>query len=515
MQRKHNRPSGIDIRLPAGTGPRFRAELNALLEDYGEESFALSYLRKEIFTKYCDATTTPADVRRQGAIQKWMAAESRNRATNERLLLASLMETDFGWTTWDKFRHHCRKFIRHVLGPLEYPGILQNSTHTNGASPRVKRSPIASLHKLAGEGLVSSAAVQHWVASTIGTTLISQPWHVHETSTLFTVPKRSDIDRVACKEPEINMLMQRSVGNHIRARLRRFGVDLSDQSRNQELARIAVEQKLATIDLSSASDTISRQLVFELLPFEWWSLLDDLRVHSTLIDGQVHFLEMFSSMGNGFTFELESLLFYALTRTACYLSGIKGRISVYGDDIIAPSAIVRRLKRLFNFVGFEINSKKTHFRGPFRESCGRHYWNGRDVTPFYIRREVDTLPDLINHLNAILDWDGRGWGFFSNEKAFKFWKRWRSLVPQAFWGGIDPRDPSALVTGHRPRKRLVPRTRKIQFDAQAGLTYWHLTRRLTEEPFSVDPHIEVGFRSSPFVSCGERTTWDPELLFRS
>jgi hypothetical protein len=353
---------------------------------------------------------------------------------------------------------------------------------------------------------------------------MNQPLLQNDASVFFTVPKTSDIDRVACKEPEVNMLLQRSVGNHIRHRLRTFGVDLNDQTKNNKLAQVAVQKGLATIDLSSASDSITRQLVINLLPFEWWSLLDDLRVKHTLIDGTLHELEMFSSMGNGFTFELESLLFYAITRTVCRFSGIKGTISVFGDDIIAPSAIVRRLRRVFFYFGFKMNPKKTHYasRDLFRESCGEHYYNGVSVTPFYIRREVDNLPDLINHLNHLLEWDGRGWGFFINEESYQFWARWIKYVPRSLWGGIDPFDPSALVTGHPPRKRLVPRVRDMRVHPIAGYVHWHMVRlqfgmpswRKPENHVELDPHIEIGFKAEPVISCGARTTWNPGLITR-
>jgi hypothetical protein len=362
---------------------------------------------------------------------------------------------------------------------------------------------------------------------------------------------------VACKEPEINMLLQKSVGNHIRRRLKVFGVDLNDQTVNQNLARVAVSKKLATIDLSSASDTITKQLVINLLPFEWWSLLDDLRVKSTTMKEQneLHKLEMFSSMGNGFTFELESLLFYAITRVVCWKSGIRGRISVFGDDIIAPVAVVKRLQRVFSFLGFTMNPKKTHFTGLFRESCGKHYYGGLDISPFYIRRRISTLPDLISLLNKFLEWDGRGWGFLQTPEAIRFHRKWSAFVPVILHGGLDPEDPSALVTGGVPRHRLIVKTRKRK-PAKLELPrlhLWHLTKDSANslnalyglEPvdqftsrsktfwdkgykasvadlleyldtesigIEVNPLAKVGFKHESIEAYGARTTWKPYLL---
>ena len=149
---------------------------------------------------------------------------------------------------------------------------------------------------------------------------------------LTTVPKNSKTDRCIVIEPGLTTFLQLGLGGYLKARLKVFGLDLSHgQEKHRSIVLQASKDcELATVDLSAASDSVTKQLVILLLPFEWWSLLDDLRVKTTLVDGQIHVLEMFSSMGNGFTFELESLLFYAITRVVCRLNGFRGRISVYG-----------------------------------------------------------------------------------------------------------------------------------------------------------------------------------------
>jgi hypothetical protein len=298
-----------------------------------------------------------------------------------------------------------------------------------------------------------------------------------------------------------------------------FGINLNDQTTNQDYACVGPFFGLATVDLSSASDSISKQLVFDMLPFEWWSLLDDLRVKSTIIEdpsvgGSIsHEMEMFSSMGNGFTFELESLLFYAITRVVCWKSGVRGTISVYGDDIIAPSKIVPRLKQLFHFIGFTVNAKKSYWRSPFRESCGKHYHNGFEVTPFYIRREILSLMDLILHLNHILEWDGRGWGFFTTPDLAAFHFKWSKYVPARLHGGIDPTDPGALVTGDSPRHRLVPVTKRVKHNDESSQLHWFMMKESTDLPISVDPRQDIGWTTQPVVSRGERSPWTPYQIF--
>jgi hypothetical protein len=534
---KHPR-SAVDVGLPARLSDQFVKDLMKTLDKL-DQSFKVQYLRGEILSKFLDESVCSAEARRAAAKEKWLAVESRNSKTNQRIFHFDLVERDLGWITVDSLLAETAALVKEVLGPLRYPDVIQSGVHTNGASTRVRRRPDAALRKLTGSAHISLSAVKHWCAAFSGTRMSAQELTLQESSVFFTVPKKSEIDRVACKEPECNMLLQRSVGNHIRRRLKVYGIDLNDQTVNQRLAKEAVSKKLGTVDLSSASDTVSVQLVRSLLPADWFDLLDDLRVKSTLLDGELHELQMFSSMGNGFTFELESLLFYAITRVVMRRSGVRGRVSVYGDDIIAPVRVIPRLRRVFDVLGFVMNLKKTHYRGKFRESCGRHYWDGFDVTPFYIRRPITTLPDLVNHLNHVLEWNGRGWNMFVDEPMLRFWERWARYVPQPLWGGLCPRDATALVTGHTPRQRLTPITRATTRDPEAGLTYWLLCRgenmggtpphvldphfedddepieidvswlRGLKDPLVVAPKVEIGYRYRRIVSCGERTRWDP------
>jgi hypothetical protein len=229
---------------------------------------------------------------------------------------------------------------------------------------------------------------------------------------------------------------------------------------------------------------------------------------------------MFSSMGNGFTFELESLLFYAITRVLAKASGIKGRISVYGDDIICPVRLVPRLKRMLAFLGFRLNSKKTHYKGFFRESCGIHIYKGLDVTPFYIRREVSTHSDLILHLNHFLEWSTRygtgfNYEFFVDQSHMEFHRRWAQVVPSFLHGGYDVESNAALVTGTRPDRKIVACNKKLRFNQRVGSHLWLMSADFHEErePFAVNPKRETHFVTrANYIPLGQRLTWFPYLV---
>jgi hypothetical protein len=205
-------------------------------------------------------------------------------------------------------------------------------------------------------------------------------------SKVTCVPKDSKTDRIIAIEPHLNIYVQLGFGALIRRQLKRFGLDLDDQTRNQKLASSAGKRNLATIDLSSASDTVSRELVWLLLPFEWAAALDLSRTEYAEIKGVEHRLEKFSSMGNGYTFELESLIFYALALAVAHQ---REDVSAYGDDIILPAANAPFLIKALDFLGFSVNTRKTFLAGRFFESCGKDFFDGANVRPFFWKGEPD------------------------------------------------------------------------------------------------------------------------------
>jgi len=200
---------------------------------------------------------------------------------------------------------------------------------------------------------------------------------------LSFVPKNAKTDRGICTEPSLNVMFQLGVGSYMTRRLLHFGVDLLDQRCNKALAKWgSITGALATLDLSMASDLISREVVYHLLPPEWSDFLAYGRSSNAVVDGEVVKLQKFSSMGNGFTFPLESLIFYALAKACCEYPET---VSVYGDDIIVPTHRYAQVVRVLNAVGFVVNNDKSFASGPFRESCGGDYFSGTDIRPFYLK----------------------------------------------------------------------------------------------------------------------------------
>lgn len=219
------------------------------------------------------------------------------------------------------------------------------------------------------------------------------------------VPKTALTHRSIVVEPHLNGFFQKGVGSYLKRRLLRAGVNLFDQSRNQRLARDgSIGGHLATVDLSSASDSISSGLVLDLLwkSDAWFELLDALRTPVVDYRGSSYRLEKFSSMGNAFTFELESMIFYALAVCACEHLGLTTEnVSVYGDDIIIPVQAVGLLYDVLEACGFTVNAAKSFYSGPFRESCGTDWLDGIDIRPHFFRRTL-RYSDLFTAHNAFV-----------------------------------------------------------------------------------------------------------------
>jgi hypothetical protein len=221
-----------------------------------------------------------------------------------------------------------------------------------------------------------------------------------------TVPKDATKNRVIAIEPGFNLWFQKAVGTIMKKRLYRFGVDLSSQAVNQELARVgSLTLNLATIDFSSASDSIALEAVRAVFPPLWFNLFDACRSHSGVLSGKRVRWEKFSSMGNGFTFELETLFFLAIAVCVCeylHIRPILGQnVNVYGDDVIIPTETVGLFSEMCLFYGFKLNMKKSHYSSCFRESCGKHYVSGLEVTPIYLKSRLSTVPAVFRFANAV------------------------------------------------------------------------------------------------------------------
>lgn len=367
--------------------------------DYVEtdlEKFRNDYFCVEYLSKYT-GLTTGIDTE-QVALASFTAAEVSCSATNHRLLHSDEpLEA-----RWQPVISRAQLLIQRVIGNrVKWTKLLDGFGWGPGATFSVKAGDARLDYKVTEKRisvtqqalplLRAAMATDYAVLRARGlvvdgpTSLLNDEFDIVRGCRGTTVPKNAKTDRFIAIEPSGNVFLQKGFGAYFRHCLHRVGIDLDDQTVNQVLAKEALDRGLATVDLKAASDTISSAVVWLLLPYSWACALDRVRSPQIYFNNEEwKHLHKFSSMGNGFTFELETLIFWGLTRALTDLRcGTKEVVSVYGDDVICPTSVVPELAELFAYMGFTMNSKKTHYQSLFRESCGRHFFGGKDVTPIY------------------------------------------------------------------------------------------------------------------------------------
>lgn len=242
------------------------------------------------------------------ALKKYEVAEATCARTNVYLRSTSIKSETSAALLSASFK------IANILGPFNSEEFIDSCGFGPGASTLIKRSNATHPNKFQFETGITDVAhdfVKSWFC-------IAYPlWEVSFTSQIgskiVTVPKDSKGNRVIAIEPGLNLWFQKGIGSMIRKRLLRAGIDLNSQRINANWSRIASKYSyLATVDFSSASDTICWQVIEELLPHDWFCILKTFRSSFSTLNGVTKRISKFSSMGNGFTFELESLIFYVL-----------------------------------------------------------------------------------------------------------------------------------------------------------------------------------------------------------
>lgn len=232
------------------------------------------------------------------------------------------------------------------------------------------------------------------------------------------VNKTSTVARGICTEPTINMWFQLGAGVILEKRLEsQFGINLGQQPDvNRALARAgSLSDQLVTIDLESASDSMSLGMLRALLPRSMFSTLCMFRCPSTILPtGEELGLNMISTMGNGFTFPLMTMLLSAVVHGVkkwhqkCGVNLHLGRhnFGVFGDDIICPRSISRDVIRVLHLLGFVVNTGKSFVEGPFRESCGADFFRGSNVRGVYIK-SLNTVQDVYVAINNLNRWTAK------------------------------------------------------------------------------------------------------------
>ena len=351
---------------------------------------------------------------------KFCHAQHRCRRLNQRFFAERVASRE----PYAVYRARARKWIAKVIGETpDLQAIYEQSDYPSGAVVGIGGSDTSFYRKLSAPSISTTPSARSHFINAIwshdqlrelycpsqgGIACVDPLQFTEELSRrmknvdyneIFMVPKDSDCDRTAAKEPLANSFLQKGVDNYLKKKLRRVGLDLTRQEPNQRLAyagSVECYNPFVTIDLTSASDSISIGLARDLLPPDWFVFLNQIRSPAHSYKGVTHRNAMFCTMGNGFCFPLETLIFASLIEAAYVDTGDK-TYRVFGDDIIVRQSSALLVLELLRWAGFKMNKKKTFIFGPFRESCGADWYRGVNVHPY----ALDYLPSRASDLCRI------------------------------------------------------------------------------------------------------------------
>lgn len=222
------------------------------------------------------------------------------------------------------------------------------------------------------------------------------------------VPKTPKSPRIIAMEPTCMMyaqqgLMELIVGGIEKDDLLSHLIGFRDQTVNNRMAMEgSFSGSLATLDLSEASDRVSNQLVRNLFPRmpHLRGAVEACRSRKAEVRGHgVIRLAKYASMGSALCFPIEAMVFTTilclgiqkqlrrpLTRRDLY--ALRSKVRVYGDDIIVPVEFVHSVIAELETFGLRVNSDKSFWTGRFRESCGKEYYDGHDVSIVRVRTNL-------------------------------------------------------------------------------------------------------------------------------
>lgn len=387
-------------------------EADACLEEIPIHQYAAIQQLKACVSKLEAFGAVDNQTRRQRALEKFHLSEASCRRVNKRLrwygkrlhrLSPSLSQVIVG------MQHRIAVWLNDPISFEEFSDCAFGPGLTFGMSSADRHI----IYKICGDQTCTPRARQ--LAAEVLTKLFPN-WGQHladhgknlisvNGNRLTFVPKSCDIYRTIAVEPSLNVFLQNGIDRALRRRMRPFGLLLDDQQASIDAMKVGWEKgSVATIDLSSASDSVAMEAVRLLFPDNWYKLFCTVRSPEYTLDKGSTWstYEKFSSMGNGTTFPIESIIFLAAAQACAAYCGDDTRgIRVYGDDIVTKPQSSLLLIEVLAFFGFKTNRSKTFIFGRFRECCGTDILDGVDIRPVFLRKipkHADEIASLHNRL---------------------------------------------------------------------------------------------------------------------
>lgn len=377
-------------------------------ESYYKDNVVVNLLSK------CEDLPVKADPNAQ-ALRTWCQSETDCYRTNVRLMpyIMNGPFEDLNDIRISDYLDVIRRYFRDLLGGL--PPDLYHAKLGPGSTVSDKGLFATVPDKFTSRPTINSKArclLPLWENTAWARALMNDSPHRYDplevnSDNLVFVPKKATTSRCISIGPSLSVYFQLGVGRHLRQRLRKVGIDLEiGQELHSQVACVSSrDDTFVTIDLKSASDSVSRNVVRLFASDAWYELLDSLRMPSTVTPTGVRHLQKFSAMGNGYTFELETSLFLCIAMAAYELSGEVGipgvNVFIYGDDIIVSKSASVFMIPLLKFLGFSLNQEKSFVEGPFRESCGGDFFDGQPVRAHYLNSQPKEPHEWIALANGL------------------------------------------------------------------------------------------------------------------
>lgn len=351
-----------------------------------------------------------------------------------------------------------------------------------------------------------------------------------------SVPKGIDSKRGICFELVAHQYCQQAIADAMAEaflQVPSFGFDPFNQDHNRDLALLGSQTlSYGTIDLSSASDTVSWKLIREIFPTQLWR--DQARCRSTYVElptlGVIP-LETAHTSGSGTCFRSESLVFSLVIQLAQAHMGVHRRFAVYGDDLVVHRDHFDEVLRILRALHFKVNEEKTFYPGSvFTESCGIECYLGKDVSPCRLPRRYDAVslqqgrPDsadgTVSLINRFSEYGFRNARSFLLQDYFVHLTKYPQFSDNPNLGILSWTDdlnyhlrhrrnihlqrPEVLVDVFRPRDTIVSNGGDYCRYIQTLERYW-----LSQRSSLLLPEDRIETKVGPAQKAKRKTLWTP------
>lgn len=384
-----------------------------LLDDPCKDSI---YAVRQLTLMFGKISVRCSDAREQGALRKFIECEQdvrqSDRNMDEGLLseFSSMSLRLFG----DVLASADLAVYEGTLTPKHGPG--KTADRLSGNRKYVQREWTRRLESVLPYG---EYAIPNWRFNyLLDSVTILEPRKERPVKVVL-VPKTLKTPRIIAIEPTCMQYMQQAISEHLvrdlEGGLLPFPIiGFKNQEPNQLMAlEGSVTGGLATLDLSEASDRVSNQHVRAMLKHfpHLFGAVDATRSRKADVPGHgVIRLSKFASMGSALCFPVEAMVFATIIFMALEhehkrrftrrdIASFRGRVRVYGDDLIVPADSMVTVTSFLEAFGLKVNMAKSFWTGKFRESCGKEYYDGRDVSIVRVR---SVFPSSRSDVDAVI-----------------------------------------------------------------------------------------------------------------